>query len=105
MSRFNSYLSQRFEGCRCIAHARDPHRERDVKIYAVPGEFDLVGVSDGTDVWIAPVIADPFSVSIKRIMEIMKAGGQPPPIHRQRHRVVVPTEVTPQKKERVRVQA
>jgi hypothetical protein len=106
VSRFNVYMSQRFEGCRCIANARDPHRGRDVKVYAVPGEFDLVGVSDGTDVWIAPVAADPFSVSVKRIMEIIKEGGVPPPIARQRHRIVVAPEVTiPAKKERVRVHA
>ena len=77
MARFNEYFKNHWEGCRLLAEARDNHRNRDVRIYMVPGEFDIVGVSDGTDAWVAPVAIDPFSVSVKRILEDIRAGKDP----------------------------
>lgn len=55
--RFNSYLNGHFKSCRLLATARDTHRERDVRVYQIPGEFEIVGVCDGVDAWIAPVTA------------------------------------------------
>lgn len=77
ISSFKHYFNNRFEGCRLLARARDMHRNRDVLIYLVPGEWEVVGVSDGTDVWIAPIVADPFSVNIKQAVEDIKNGKQP----------------------------
>ena len=37
------------EGERLIARARDTSRGRDVTIHAMPGYWDVVGISDGTD--------------------------------------------------------
>jgi hypothetical protein len=74
MSAITRAAKRKFEGCREIARGRDLHRQRDVRIYYCPGEFDHVGVHDGTDWWIAPVIADPFSVNVPRIMQQLRDG-------------------------------
>jgi hypothetical protein len=74
MNRFNQYMNNGFSGCRLLAYARDNCRHRDVRIYQVPGFVEEVGVTDGTDSWIAPVIADPFSVNIRQIMRDLFDG-------------------------------
>lgn len=66
---FKHHINSHFSGCVCLAQTRDECRDRTVHVYALPGEFDLVGVSDGTDAWVAPVVADPFSVNVKRLLE------------------------------------
>lgn len=68
MANFKHYFMNDFAGCRLIAKAFDQHRHREVSIYLLPGQFEYVGVSDGTDKWIAPVIAEPFSVNIREII-------------------------------------
>lgn len=77
MSRFNSYFSSHFAGCRLLAQANDPHRNRDVKLYQFPGEFDYVGVTDGHESWVAPAVASIFSVNVKRILDDIKEGKEP----------------------------
>lgn len=79
MSRYNNYFANGFRACRLLAYARDNHRNRDVRIYAMPGEFSVVGVTDDTDCWIAPVSADPFSVNITRLMKDLGEGKPLPP--------------------------
>lgn len=74
MADWKLYMSRDFAGCQLMAYARDNCRQRDVRIFKIPGEVESVGVSDGIDRWIAPVIADPFSVNIKRLMEDLCAG-------------------------------
>lgn len=74
MSRFNNYMNSHFAACTLLAEARDNCRNRDVRVYAVPGYTDCVGVTDGTDSWIAPVSASIFSVNIERQMQDMNAG-------------------------------
>jgi hypothetical protein len=74
MSDFKRHMNSGYAGCRLLAYARDNHRNRDVKIFQIPHEWEAVGVSDGVDSWIAPVIADPFSVNIKRLMADLQAG-------------------------------
>ena len=73
-----------------LANARDEHRNRDVRLYLMPGEFDTVGVTDGTDAWVAPVIADPFSVNIIQIMKDVRDGKiiKPNEVPRKRHRII-----------------
>lgn len=88
MSFFGDYVRSNFSACRHIADARDQHRERDVRIYMMPGEFDHVGVHDGTDSWIAPVIADPFSIDIKRTLQDIREG-KPVSKHPKRHKLSV----------------
>lgn len=74
MSRFNTYFANNFSGCRLLAYARDPHRGRDISIYQMPGFVEEVGVTDGVDKWICPVIANPFSVNIIDLMRHVLAG-------------------------------
>lgn len=80
-------LRSGFVGCHVIAHARDEHRDRDVRIFYYPGDFDFVGVHDGTDTWIAPVSADPFSVNLIRVMQELRSGKPLHEIKVQRKRV------------------
>jgi len=79
-----------------LANARDEHRNRDVRLYLMPGEFDTVGVTDGTDAWVAPVIADPFSVNIIQIMKDVRDGKiiKPNEVPRKRHRIIISAEVS-----------
>lgn len=79
MSRYNAHFANHFGGCMLLALARDPHRNRDVQLRMLPGEFDHVGVTDGTDAWIAPVAGDPFGVGIKRILDGVREGRMPAP--------------------------
>lgn len=88
MARFNEYFKNHWDGCRLLAEARDNHRNRDVRIFMVPGEFDIVGVSDGTDAWVAPVAIDPFSVSVKRILEDIRAGKDPRAVIARKRRTI-----------------
>lgn len=74
MGRFNQYMNNHFRGCTLLAEAYDNCRHRDVKLHAMPGQLECVGVSDGTDAWIAPVSASLFSVNIERQMQDMNAG-------------------------------
>lgn len=93
--RFNEYFKNHFAGCRVLANARDEHRGRDVKIFQVPGEFDFVGVSDGTDVWIAPTGINPFSVDVPRILADIRAGKEPPTVQPSMRRRLPPTLTNP----------
>lgn len=77
MSRYNALLSSHFSSCQLLAEARDPHRNRDVKLYKLPGEFAYVGVSDGVESWIAPAVASIFSVNVVRILQDIAAGKKP----------------------------
>lgn len=74
MADWKRYMGNHFGSCRVIAYAFDNCRGRDVSIFAVPGEFDDVGVSDGTDCWIAPAAASLFSVNVQRLMQDLQAG-------------------------------
>lgn len=81
MSRFNNYFANDFASCKLVAYARDPHRGRDVRLYLMPGHIDVVGVTDGVDKWICPVIANPFSVNIVQWMRNHLDGlPNPPPV-------------------------
>lgn len=74
MANYKLYMNRDFAGCRLLAYAYDHCRLRDVRIFMMPGEVETVGVSDGTDTWIAPVAGDPFSVNIPRIMKDILDG-------------------------------
>jgi len=74
MSRFNSFFQNNFSGCRKLAECYDPHRNREVSIYLLPGYVDAVGVTDGVDKWVAPVSASLFTVNIQDLLRRMHAG-------------------------------
>lgn len=69
MSRFNHYFANDFASCLLVGYARDHHRGRDVRIFKMPGDVENVGVTDGIDKWIAPVIANPFSINVIQWMK------------------------------------
>lgn len=129
MHSFKTFINSGFSGCRHVASGRDPHRQRDVRIYAMPGIFDYVGAHDGVDSWVAPVAANPFDVNIVRLMADLQAGksiptpaaleprrrlrlaeppSQPPttqPEPRKRARLAIVPPEQPQLRRRARVQA
>lgn len=74
MADWKHYMSSHFSSCTLLARARDHHRERDVRIYVIPGVGDAVGISDGTDCWIAPASAECFSVNVRRLLDDLHAG-------------------------------
>lgn len=81
MADWKKYINTGFSGCQRLAYARDHVRSRDVSIWLVPGERADVGISDGTDAWIAPVSADCFSVNVARLIADLEAGrGIPKPV-------------------------
>lgn len=74
MSDYKFHINNRFSSCRHIANARDPHRGRDVKLFHLPGNFEYVGVFDGTDAMICPVIGDPYSAGVARLLQDIRDG-------------------------------
>lgn len=76
MSRYNHYFASFFAGCRVIAQGRDEHRNRDVTVHLLPGEFDVVGIQDGVDAWIAPVSVAPSALfdRVRRAIFALKEG-------------------------------
>lgn len=74
-------MTSRFVGCRRIAMARDETKNRDVRLYALPESFDVVGVNDGIDCWIAPTSGDPFGAGVKQALEAIWAKGYGLTIH------------------------
>lgn len=95
MNRYNEYMHTHFRsgGCRLIARAHDDCRNRDVTIHAMPGYFDVVGVSDGTDAWVAPASAGLFfktaTGDCAELMRMLKAGDALPPVPALRARTRV----------------
>lgn len=95
MANYNYYFANDFRSCTLLAYARDPYRERDVRIYQIPGEVENVGITDGTDKWIAPVIANPFSVNIIALMDNIRNGipnPKPEPPGSTRRRLTIDTQ-------------
>jgi hypothetical protein len=62
MANYKHYMNSNYAGCRLLAETYDRHRNRDVRIYALPGLVDVVGITDGVDKWIAPARNELFSV-------------------------------------------
>jgi hypothetical protein len=82
---FKQHINSHFRSCRQIAKARDEHRQRDVKLFLLPGRFDFIGVSDGVDAWVCPVEVRPFNVDTARILADIQAG-KPGPTFDEAHR-------------------
>lgn len=110
MNRFNEYMANHFGSCKLLAHADDLHRNRKVKIYAIPGWWDVVGVTDGVEAWIAPVSPSLFSVNVTRLIEDMHAGRPLPKPEaaaetRRRRVVLIDQEPQPVRRQRVQLHA
>jgi hypothetical protein len=113
MNRFNEYMSSNFRsgGCRLIARARDNCRNRDVTIHAMPGYWDVVGVTDGVDAWVAPASAGLFfgtaTGDCADLMRRLQAGEPLPPVPetRSRKRVILddPQPLTAVRRERAQL--
>lgn len=101
MSRFTFYLRSGFDSCRLLAETRDVHRNRDVRVYMLPGEFEYVGVHDGVDKWIAPVVANPFAVDVRKLLANVTSGWSPTPEEAPTPKARV--RLVPQEAPRVRV--
>jgi len=105
MANFSHYFNSRFAGCRLLAEAFDQHRNRDVRIYQIPGQMDCVGVCDQVDRWIAPVTPDIFSVNIHQLIRDLhdgkdiklpvRAGKASEPSKSPRRRLILETEASP----------
>lgn len=104
-SSSSQWLNNRFEGCLLLARSRDPYRDRDVRILMIPGEFEVVGINDGVDVWLAPVIANPFSVNVGRLLESVRAGTfRPPDDPNQRRRILMNDKLPQSMRPRITIQ-
>lgn len=71
---FNNF----FQHCRLLAETFDAHRHRDVKVYMIPGELSVVGVTDGVDCWAAPTVINPFSCDVPDLLRRILAGENVP---------------------------
>lgn len=76
MSRFNNYFTSGFSGCKLVATGYDPHRERDVRMFLIPGHIDVLGVTDTVDSWIAP-LSSPFLEKVAKAVASHFAGHPP----------------------------
>ena len=72
---FKHYMTSHYAGCRLVARGFDPHRERDVRMYQIPGTMEVLGVDDGTDRWIAPLTSPFLAVVLKALRD--EASGEP----------------------------
>lgn len=73
--KYNSYLNSHFSGCRTLGHGHDPHRNREVQFKMLPGEFEVIGITDGVDAWICP-LNSPFVAHIKKALDHFRATGE-----------------------------
>lgn len=96
MNRFNAYMNSHFSGCRLLARARDVARNRDVTIHQIPGFWDVVGVSDGVESWVAPTSTGSFfktaTGDVADIMRRLQAGepvGSVPELPTKRARIAL----------------
>jgi hypothetical protein len=74
--KWNSYMNNHFGGCRVVQRGHDPHRNRAVTVYALPGEFELVGITDTCESWIAPVNVG-FLQQARRNLDRLRQGLEP----------------------------
>lgn len=76
MSDFKYHIGSKFGACKLVAVGLDPHRQREVRLYHLPGNFNYVGINDGVDCFIAPASIDPFSKGIARLFADIRAGKE-----------------------------
>ena len=90
--KYNVYFANHFRDCRLLVRGYDPHRQRQVEVRLIPGEWDVVGISDGVDAWVAPVVvASPLFDKARAVMADIRAGKDPKPLEARR-RVLIQDE-------------
>lgn len=66
---FNQYLNCHFRNCHEIAGTYSESYKRVVRIFYIPGYYDVVGISDGVDSWIANATASVCGINVRRILD------------------------------------
>ena len=90
--KYNRYFINHFRDCRLLVSGYDPHRVRQVEIRLIPGEWDVVGISDGIDAWVAPIVVDsPLFQKARSVMADIRNGKDPKPLEARR-RVLIDDE-------------
>lgn len=87
MNRFNQHFSTHFSSCLTLVEGHDPHRDRRVVVKAIPGEFEVVGITDGVDAWVAPITVAPSALfdKVRVAMDALRKGKpMPEPTVRRR---------------------
>lgn len=99
MNRFNAYFVNHFSNCTTLVEGYDPHRDRKVLIKIIPGDFSIVGVTDGVDAWVAPLSVAPselFDLVRKAMEEYLKTSKVPAASSLSRRRpLTLPPPETP----------
>ena len=72
--KYNHLFESHFQGCLHLASYHDSHRKRDAKVFMVPGDHEIVGISDGVDSWIAPANTSVAGYSLLALLESVRAG-------------------------------
>ena len=73
MLQFKEAQRSHFRGCRLLHVGHDPHRNREARYFALPGEFSLIGYSDSTDSFLIPLSACPHK-QVHDAMTKIRAG-------------------------------
>lgn len=98
MNRYNNMMKNHFAGKTQIASMPDPGRGRTIKVFFLDDE--VVGLSDGTDAWVASPGACCLALRLPDLIAKHKAGelhyqeGDPPTKASARRRVLVDDETT-----------
>lgn len=110
MPDYKHYMNNGMRGCRLIAYKHDPHRNRDVRAFAVPGQFDVVLLTDGVDSWVCPAMkGHPYFDDYWQLLNKIANGEPIPPptpiVHRARVRAAAEPQPDPEPaRKRVRIQ-
>lgn len=100
--RWNHHLNNHFGSCRLLGKGYDPYRKRDIEVRALPGEFELVGITDGTDSFVTGVNT-PFLAPYKRLLDEIRQGNNPQVITTRGRRERASLEEGPAPETEVRV--
>lgn len=104
MSRYNTLINTHFSGCRLLAEGHDQHRNRPVKVFMIPGDFTIVGITDTVDSWIAPTSVAPSDLfdKVRRVLHDFQNGKNIEVAHVGKPRIRVAAEPQQQTTQRPR---
>lgn len=85
--KWNILMNNHFTGCSHTGSMPDPHRNRTINAYLLPGDEDNLGFTDGVDAWVAPM-----HNYLKRLQTTKNSS--PPTIERRRITFPIPETVT-----------
>lgn len=90
--KYNHLFETQFRGCLHLAGYQDPHRNRSVRIYMIPGDHSNVGIWDGVDAWVAPVNTTVAGVNLVAVLESVRNGTFQGPSAVRTHRKMIHVE-------------